>query len=110
MTTISSLGLFCIISTILLAVVASFLPIQNFCDSLEIVKDDWRPLIPATIFQLVQRPLCLPAPSLDVPAWNLFYHLGGNGPWIEKTDAKYGTYNENGKPPPGCVVDQVHLV
>ena len=39
--------------------------------------------------------------------WNLFYHLGGNGPWVRKQDA-YG--NVNDPLPTGCVVDQVHMV
>jgi len=39
--------------------------------------------------------------------WNILYHLGGNGPWIRKTD--------NVMPggidvPAGCRVDQVHMV
>ncbi len=42
--------------------------------------------------------------------WNLFYHLGGNGPWIEKANTRFGTYEKEGKPPEGCVVDQVHMV
>lgn len=42
--------------------------------------------------------------------WDLFYHLGGNGPWIEKKNARFGTYEKDGKPPEGCVVDQVHMV
>lgn len=42
--------------------------------------------------------------------WNLFYHLGGNGPWIPKVNAEFGTYDKDGKPPEGCVVDQVHMV
>lgn len=39
--------------------------------------------------------------------WDLFYHLGGNGPWIPKQDA-YG--NVDDPLPTGCVVDQVHMV
>jgi hypothetical protein len=42
--------------------------------------------------------------------WNLFYHLGGNGPWIEMLDSRFGSYRDEGKPPEGCVVDQVHMV
>jgi hypothetical protein len=42
--------------------------------------------------------------------WNLYYHLGGNGPWIEKTNARFGTYEKDGQPPEGCVIDQVHMV
>lgn len=42
--------------------------------------------------------------------WNLFGHLGGNGPWIEKVNARYGTYERDGEPPAGCVIDQVHMV
>lgn len=39
--------------------------------------------------------------------WNLLHHLGGNGPWIEKTG---GTEGSSLAPPEGCSVDQVHLV
>ena len=40
--------------------------------------------------------------------WNILYHLGGNGPWIEKID---GDSELQGiAPPEGCSVDQVHLV
>lgn len=39
--------------------------------------------------------------------WNLFYHLGGNGPWIPKVD---GVIDARIAPPTGCVVDQVHMV
>lgn len=42
--------------------------------------------------------------------WSLFHYLGGNGPWIEKSNARFGTYEMEGKPPEGCVVDQVHMV
>ena len=39
--------------------------------------------------------------------WNLFYHLGGNGPWIQKVDSViHGPIS----PPTGCVVDQAHMV
>ena len=39
--------------------------------------------------------------------WNLLYHLGGNGPWIEKID---GVIAEGIGPPKGCLVEQVHMV
>jgi hypothetical protein len=39
--------------------------------------------------------------------WNLFYHLGGNGPWIRKTD---GLYYYDAPLPKKCSVDQVHMV
>ena len=42
--------------------------------------------------------------------WDLFYRLGGNGPWIEKLNARFGTDDKDGKTPEGCVVDQVHMV
>lgn len=39
--------------------------------------------------------------------WNILYHLGGNGPWVEKTidvvDGGIGV-------PEGCAVEQVHMV
>ena len=39
--------------------------------------------------------------------WNLYYHLGGNGPWIPKADV---LGNVNDPLPDGCAVDQVHMV
>lgn len=39
--------------------------------------------------------------------WNLFQHLGGNGPWIEKSGSADGL---SIAPPEGCSVDQVHMV
>lgn len=39
--------------------------------------------------------------------WNLLYHLGGNGPWIEKVD---GTVKGGIGVPEGCRVEQVHMV
>jgi hypothetical protein len=46
----------------------------------------------------------------DAPSdadWDLFYHLGGNGPWIPKID---GVEYSNAKLPKECSVDQVHMV
>ncbi|KAE8374873.1 phosphoglycerate mutase-like protein [Aspergillus bertholletiae] len=39
--------------------------------------------------------------------WNILYHLGGNGPWIEKID---GPEIPGLEPPNGCVIDQVHMM
>ncbi|XHF96587.1 hypothetical protein AWENTII_000212 [Aspergillus wentii] len=36
--------------------------------------------------------------------WDLLYHLGGIGPWVEKVDG------EGISPPEGCSIDQVHLL
>ncbi|KAL5339619.1 phosphoglycerate mutase-like protein [Aspergillus crustosus] len=38
--------------------------------------------------------------------WNIHYHLGGYGPWIEKPDGPI----EGVEPPAGCFVDQVHMM
>ncbi|KAF2465895.1 phosphoglycerate mutase-like protein [Lindgomyces ingoldianus] len=39
--------------------------------------------------------------------WNILYHLGGNGPWVEKVD----NVVEGGiAVPDGCAVDQVHMM
>lgn len=43
----------------------------------------------------------------QVNDWNILYHLGGNGPWIEKID---GLVTPSLQPPKGCVIDQVHMV
>lgn len=37
--------------------------------------------------------------------WNILYHLGGNGPWVEKVDG-----DPEAQGIKGCSVDQVHLV
>jgi hypothetical protein len=39
--------------------------------------------------------------------WNIYYHLGGNGPWIPKHD---GVVTNDTAPPEGCTVQQVHMV
>jgi acid phosphatase len=39
--------------------------------------------------------------------WNILYHLGGNGPWIEKVD---GVTKGGINVPEGCEVDMVHMV
>lgn len=46
----------------------------------------------------------------DVPSltsWNLFYHLGGNGPWIPKTNT---VGYSDALLPKECRVDQVHML
>jgi hypothetical protein len=40
--------------------------------------------------------------------WNVLHHLGGNGPWVEMLDE--GGISPDLAPPPGCVIDQVHMV
>ncbi|KAF2458235.1 3-phytase B precursor [Lineolata rhizophorae] len=39
--------------------------------------------------------------------WNILYHLGGNGPWVEKVD---GTVDGGIAVPHRCTVDQVHML
>ena len=45
--------------------------------------------------------------SLAASGWDILYHIGGNGPWIQKVD---GTLGEGIEPPAGCKVEQVHMV
>lgn len=40
-------------------------------------------------------------------SWNILYHLGGNGPWIQKID---GVVRDGIGPPKDCTVEQVHMV
>ncbi|THC90417.1 hypothetical protein EYZ11_010116 [Aspergillus tanneri] len=40
--------------------------------------------------------------------WDLLYHLGGNGPWIEKRDGE--TAAQGIGPPEGCSIGQVHMM
>lgn len=40
-------------------------------------------------------------------AWDVLYHVGGNGPWIEKID---GVVEGGIEPPEGCSVEQIHMV
>lgn len=44
---------------------------------------------------------------VDADGWDLLYHLGGNGPWIEKVD---GVVEGGIQVPAGCKVDMVHMV
>lgn len=44
---------------------------------------------------------------LEKSSWNLFYHLGGNGPWIQK-HTKEGSAAD--ALPKDCSVDQVHMM
>jgi acid phosphatase len=39
--------------------------------------------------------------------WNILYHLGGNGPWVQKID---GIVTNDLAPPEGCEIQQVHMV
>ncbi|CCX06869.1 Similar to 3-phytase B; acc. no. P34754 [Pyronema omphalodes CBS 100304] len=39
--------------------------------------------------------------------WNILYHLGGNGPWIDRLD---GVVDGGVAVPSGCEVDMVHLM
>ena len=39
--------------------------------------------------------------------WNILYHLGGNGPWVEKV---IDVVDEGIAVPEGCSVGQVHMV
>ena len=50
-------------------------------------------------------PWCLSTESYS--EFNLFYHLGGNGPWIPKRD---GLGHPEDPLPETCVVDQVHML
>jgi hypothetical protein len=40
-------------------------------------------------------------------AWNILYHLGGNGPWVEKI---IDTVDGGVAVPEGCQIEQVHMV
>ncbi|EXJ86519.1 hypothetical protein A1O3_03470 [Capronia epimyces CBS 606.96] len=46
-------------------------------------------------------------PAVLVAIWDLFYHLGGNGPWIPKID---GIGYSDALLPEECSVDQVHVL
>ncbi|KAL2820058.1 histidine phosphatase superfamily [Aspergillus granulosus] len=43
---------------------------------------------------------------LKSDGWNLHYHLGGYGPWVEKLDGPV----QGIEVPPGCLVDQAHMM
>lgn len=45
--------------------------------------------------------------GVDADEWDLLYHLGGNGPWVEKVD---GVVEGGIQVPAGCKVDMVHMV
>jgi len=44
-------------------------------------------------------------PESTLRTWNLFYHLGGNGPWIPRASA--GRFE---RLPLKCEIDQVHMI
>lgn len=46
----------------------------------------------------------------DPNKWNLLYHLGGYGPWIERLEGLVTTQDAGIGPPKGCIVDGVHMV
>ncbi|EXJ80309.1 hypothetical protein A1O1_08451 [Capronia coronata CBS 617.96] len=46
-------------------------------------------------------------PAILAAVWDLFYHLGGNGPWIPRKD---GVPYSNASLPKQCSVDQVHML
>jgi hypothetical protein len=46
-------------------------------------------------------------PAILANVWHLFYHLGGNGPWIPRIS---GIGYSNTSLPMHCSVDQVHMV
>lgn len=48
------------------------------------------------------------APTALKRYWNVLHHLGGNGPWVEMLDE--GSRTPDLAPPPGCSMDQVHMV
>ena len=45
--------------------------------------------------------------SKEGSSWDILYHLGGNGPWIQMLD---GVVERDIAPPTGCQVEQVHMV
>lgn len=47
------------------------------------------------------------ATGVEKDKWNLLYHLGGNGPWVEKID---GVVEGGIQVPEDCEVDMVHMV
>jgi len=56
---------------------------------------------------LSQRVLGINASPAATEDWNIFYHQGGNSPWIPKIS---GIVQGGIEPPAGCRVDQVHMV
>lgn len=102
-----------ILGTIIIAVALSFLSKDTVCASLASQLETLdSSSIQALLIHTLHQHFCGQASQQDNKQddWNMFYHLGGNGPWIEKSDARFGTYEKDGKPPPGCVIDQVHMV
>lgn len=105
--------LFIVITTVI-AIALSFLSDDTICVSLASQLETLDPSsVHGLLIQTLHQRFCGQAASQQDSKqddWNLFYHLGGNGPWVEKVDARFGTYEKDGKPPPGCVIDQVHMV
>jgi hypothetical protein len=106
----ASLLIFCI--TTISAVAISFVSNKGICSAL---GSHAAGVDTASVFRFllqgVHKRVCNAGSSNGKQdQWNLFYHLGGNGPWIEKANPRFGSYEDEGKPPEGCVVDQVHMV
>ncbi|RVX69343.1 hypothetical protein B0A52_06938 [Exophiala mesophila] len=53
------------------------------------------------------RALGLCRSGVNSQDWKLFYHLGGNGPWIPKS---HNVAYDQAPLPKGCSVDQVHML
>ncbi|OQD83801.1 hypothetical protein PENANT_c015G04387 [Penicillium antarcticum] len=75
------------------------------------VSEEHKPIIPSsgswgTWFNSHQytQPNTSQASGKD---WNIFHHLGGNGPWVENIHEKAASRLEI---PEGCSIDQVHLI
>lgn len=99
--------------TIVIAIALSFLSLDQIFVSLKTRLENGEPSsLHGFLIHALDKGFCSPTTQQDHEEddWNLFYHLGGNGPWIEKVDARYGTYEKDGTAPPGCVIDQVHMV
>ncbi|KAF7503836.1 hypothetical protein GJ744_003226 [Endocarpon pusillum] len=97
--------------TSVITIVQSFLSSDRFCIILSSRLASNRSSVYGIPIQSVYQRFCGKNYTLhNREGWNLFHYLGGNGPWIEKSNARFGTYEMEGKPPEGCVVDQVHML
>lgn len=99
-------------TAVVIAIGVSFLVDDVFCVAPSPHSRSWSTSsISSLLIHAAGGRFCRPGSPLDKrEGWDLLHYLGGNGPWIEKADARFGTYETAVKPPEGCGIDQVHMV
>jgi hypothetical protein len=82
-------------AAIYLGIQQEYFWVNSAQDYLDVITSKWT------------HPHILPTNTTIQEDWNILYHLGGNGPWIPKTDGPFG---DDLSIPEGCQIEQVHVV